>query len=103
MVCVALYARGRFAFLRLIDNAGTLTLGQKALGWKNFTSVKSIQGFWTGVIVATIIHGIYNIYIAKDVLIPTIILVVGYLLLEFLVLKNLRNNTKYGNIEKYLQ
>lgn len=34
MVCVALYARGRFAFLRVIDNAGTLSLGQKALGWK---------------------------------------------------------------------
>lgn len=31
MVCVALYARGRFAFLRVIDNAGTLSLGQKAL------------------------------------------------------------------------
>ena len=34
MVCVALYARGRFAFLRLIDNSGNLSLGQKALGWK---------------------------------------------------------------------
>ncbi len=34
IVCVSLYARGRFAFLRLIDNAGTLSLSQKALGWK---------------------------------------------------------------------
>lgn len=34
MVCVALYARGRFAFLRAIDNAGSLSLGQRALGWK---------------------------------------------------------------------
>lgn len=34
MVCVSLYARGRFAFLRLLDNTGDLSLGQKALGWK---------------------------------------------------------------------
>ena len=34
MVCVSLYARGRFAFLRLLDNTGGLSLGQKALGWK---------------------------------------------------------------------
>lgn len=34
MVCVSLYARGRFAFLRLIDNAGNLSLSQKALGWR---------------------------------------------------------------------
>lgn len=26
MVCVAIYARGRFAFLRIIDDAGNLTL-----------------------------------------------------------------------------
>ncbi len=43
MVCVSLYARGRFAFLRLIDDSGNLSLGQKALGWKNYTSIKSIQ------------------------------------------------------------
>lgn len=34
MVCVSLYARGRFAFLRLLDNTGGLSLSQKALGWK---------------------------------------------------------------------
>jgi hypothetical protein len=34
MVCVSLYARGRFAFLRYIDQSGNLTLMQKALGWK---------------------------------------------------------------------
>lgn len=34
MVCVSLYARGRFAFLRLLDNTGGLSIGQKALGWK---------------------------------------------------------------------
>lgn len=34
MVCVALYARGRFAFLRYIDQTGTLSLTQRALGWQ---------------------------------------------------------------------
>ena len=43
MVCVSLYARGRFAFLRLIDNSGNLSLGQKALGWQGYTRLKSIQ------------------------------------------------------------
>jgi hypothetical protein len=103
MVCVALYARGRFAFLRLIDDSGNLSLGQKALGWKNYTNIKSIQGFWTGVIVASIIHGIYNIYISTDILVPSVILIVGFLFLELFVLHDLRNNTKYGHIENYMQ
>jgi PrsW family intramembrane metalloprotease len=103
MVCVAIYARGRFAFLRVIDDVGNLTVEQRALGWKNYTKLKSVQGFWLGVIIASIIHGIYNIFIAQTVLIPTIILVVGFLVLELFVLHKLRNNTKYGNIEQYLQ
>ena len=103
MVCVSLYARGRFAFLRLIDDAGNLSLGQKALGWKNYTNLKSIQGFWTGVICASIIHGIYNILISTNVMIPSIILIVGFLFLELFVLHDLRNNTKYGHIENYMQ
>lgn len=103
MVCVSLYARGRFAFLRLIDDSGNLSLGQKALGWKNYTSIKSIQGFWTGVICASIIHGIYNIYISSNILVPSIILIVGFLFLELFVLHDLRNNTKYGHIENYMQ
>jgi hypothetical protein len=103
MVCVSLYARGRFAFLRLIDNSGNLSLWQKALGWKNYTNIKSIQGFWTGVICASIIHGIYNISISTDILVPSIILIIGFLFLEFFVLHDLRNNTKYGHIENYMQ
>lgn len=103
MVCVSLYARGRFAFLRLIDDSGNLSLGQKALGWKNYTSIKSIQGFWTGVICASIIHGIYNIYISSNILVPSVILIVGFLFLELFVLHDLRNNTKYGHIENYMQ
>ncbi|MCB9807122.1 PrsW family intramembrane metalloprotease [Candidatus Peribacteria bacterium] len=95
MVCVALYARGRFAFLRLIDNAGNLSLGQKALGWRGYTRLKSIEGFWIGVLVASIIHGTYNIYIGKDVLVPSVILIIGFLFLELFVLHDLRNNTKY--------
>lgn len=103
MVCVALYARGRFAFLRLIDNAGNLSLGQKALGWRGYTRLKSIEGFWIGVLVASIIHGTYNIYIGKDVLVPSVILIIGFLFLELFVLHDLRNNTKYWHIENYMQ
>jgi RsiW-degrading membrane proteinase PrsW (M82 family) len=103
MVCVALYARGRFAFLRLIDNSGNLSLGQKALGWKWYTRLKSIQGFWMGVIAATIIHAVYNILISENVLIPSVILIIGFLFLELFVLHDLRNNTKYGHIENYMQ
>lgn len=103
MVCVSLYARGRFAFLRLIDDSGNLSLGQKALGWKNYTSIKSIQGFWTGVVCASIIHGVYNIYISADILVPSVILIIGFLFLELFVLHDLRNNTKYGHIENYMQ
>ncbi len=76
MVCVSLYARGRFAFLRLLDNTGGLSLSQKALGWKGYTQMKSIQGFWFGVIAASLLHGIYNIYIGQNVLLPSIMLVV---------------------------
>ncbi len=101
MVCVALYARGRFAFLRAIDNTWGLSLGQRALWWKWYTRMKSIQGFWFGVIAGSIIHGIYNISISENVLIPSVILVIGFLFLEFFVLHDLRNNTKYGNIEGY--
>ncbi len=103
MVCVALYARGRFAFLRVIDNAGNLSLGQKALGWKWYTRMKSIEGFWIGVIVASGIHGVYNIYIGQNVMIPSIILIIGFLFLELFVLHDLRNNTKYGHIENYMK
>lgn len=104
MVCVALYARGRFAFLRYIDNSGSLSLTQKALGWQGFTHLKTIQGFWSGVILATIIHGIYNIMISTgNILFPSVILLVGFLFLELFVLHGLRNNTKYGNLERYMQ
>jgi hypothetical protein len=102
MVCVSLYARGRFAFLRLIDNSGNLSLGQKALGWKGYTRMKSIQGFWSGVIIASAIHGIYNIYIGENVMIPSVMLIIGFLFLELFVLHDLRNNTKYGHIENYM-
>lgn len=103
MVCVSLYARGRFAFLRLIDNSWNLSLGQKALGWKGYTRMKSIQWFWFGVFVASAIHGVYNIYIGQNVLIPSVMLIVGFLFLELFVLHDLRNNTKYGHIENYMQ
>ena len=103
MVCVSLYARGRFAFLRLIDNSGNLSLGQKALGWKGFTQIKSIQGFWSGVLAGSILHGAYNIFISNNVMIPSVMLVIGFLFLELFVLHDLRNNTKYGHIENYMQ
>jgi hypothetical protein len=103
MVCVSLYARGRFAFLRLLDNTGALSLSQKALGWKWYTQMKSIQGFWFGVIAASLLHGIYNIYISQDILIPSVMLIVGFLILELFVLHDLRNNTRYGHIENYMQ
>ena len=95
MVCVSLYARGRFAFLRLIDDSGNLSLGQKALGWKGYTRMKSIEGFWLGVIIGSAIHGIYNIYIGQNVMIPSVILIIGFLFMELFVLHDLRNNTKY--------
>jgi hypothetical protein len=103
MVCVALYARGRFAFLRLIDNSGNLSLWQKALGWKWYTKLKSIQGFWFGVLIASIIHGAYNIFIGGNIMIPSIIIIIGFLFLELFVLHDLRNNTKYGHIENYMR
>lgn len=61
--------------------------------------MKSIQGFWSGVIVASLLHGIYNISISQNVLVPSIMLVVGFLFLELFVLHDLRNNTRYGHIE----
>ena len=85
-----------------MDDLGTITVEQRALGWQNYTKLKTVQGFWMGVIMASIIHGVYNIYIAQTVLIPTVMLVVGFLVLEFFVLRDLKNNTKYGNIEQYL-
>lgn len=103
MICVALYARGRFAFLRALDNAGKVTLTQKALGWKGYTKLKSIQGFWLWVIIATIVHGIYNIFIGSNILIPSFMLIVGFFFLELFVLHDLRNNKRYGNIENYLK
>lgn len=65
--------------------------------------MKSIQGFWFGVIVAALLHGIYNIYIGQDILIPSVMLIVGFLFLELFVLHDLRNNTRYGHIENYMQ
>ena len=64
--------------------------------------MKSIQGFWSGVIVASIIHGIYNIYIGENVMIPSVMLIIGFLFLELFVLHDLRYNTKYGHIENYM-
>lgn len=65
--------------------------------------MKSIEGFWIGVIVASGIHGVYNIYIGQNVMIPSIILIIGFLFLELFVLHDLRNNTKYGHIENYMK
>ncbi len=104
MVCVSLYARGRFAFLRYIDQSGNLSFAQKALGWKGFTQLKTIQGFWFGVICASLIHGVYNIMIGTgNIMIPSVILIIGFLFLELFVLHDLRNNTKYGNLEIYMK
>ena len=114
MVCVALYARGRFAFLRMIDNTGELSLTQRALGWKNFTKLKTIQGYWLGIICWSTLHGFYNIMIStplvtlwqlqiSGIVISASMLVLGFLFLEFFVLHDLRNNTKYGSLEKYMQ
>jgi len=33
MICVLIYARGRFAFLRAIDDIGNISPLQKTLGW----------------------------------------------------------------------
>lgn len=41
--------------------------------------MKSIQGFWLGVVVASVIHGVYNIYISQNVMIPSVILIIGFL------------------------
>lgn len=103
LVAVALYARWRFAFLRAIDSTWSLSLAQKALGWRTYTKLKSIQGFWLGVIIATIIHGVYNMYISEQIIMPSIILMVGFVFLELFVFHALRNNTKYWNIENYLK
>lgn len=65
--------------------------------------MKSLQGFWFGVIAASLLHGIYNIYIGQDILIPSVMLIVGFLFLELFVLHDLRNNTRYGHIENYMQ
>jgi hypothetical protein len=36
-------------------------------------------------------------------MIPSIILIIGFLFLELFVLHDLRNNTKYGHIENYMK
>lgn len=102
IVCVAFYARWRFAFLRVLDDSGRLSLSQKALGWKKFTAIATTRGFVTGVVVASILHGIYNVIITTDTVIPALMLIFWYLLLEIFVLRDLRNNTRYGHLEKYM-
>ncbi|MFA6080180.1 MAG: PrsW family glutamic-type intramembrane protease [Candidatus Gracilibacteria bacterium] len=101
MICVLIYARGRFAFLRAIDTIGSVSPLQKTLGWKNYTTLMTWIGFVGGVSVATLLHGYYNTMIATgDVGIPSTILIVGFLFLELFVLHNLRNTTRYGLFEE---
>jgi type IV secretory pathway VirB3-like protein len=99
MICVLVYARGRFAFLRAIDDIGNLSPLQKTLGWSTYTLLMTWLGFAWGVFVATILHWYYNIMIARDTMIPTIILIVGFLFLELFVLHSFRNTTRYGRLE----
>jgi hypothetical protein len=101
MICVLIYARWRFAFLRAIDTIGSVSPLQKTLGWKNYTTLMTWIGFVGGVSVATLLHGYYNTMIATgDVWIPSTILIVGFLFLELFVLHNLRNTTRYGLFEE---
>ncbi len=99
MICVLIYARGRFAFLRAIDDIGNVSPLQKTLGWSTYTLLMTWLGFIGGVIVATLIHGYYNILINQDPIIPFIILVIGFLFLELFVLHSFRNTTRYGHLE----
>lgn len=100
MICVLIYARGRFAFLRAIDDLGNVSTLEKTLGWSAYTIIMTWLGFVTGVIVATLLHGYYNIMIAtSDLRIPSAILIVGFLFLELFVLNSFRNTTRYGHLE----
>jgi hypothetical protein len=101
MVCVLIYARWRFAFLRAIDDIGNVSPLQKTLGWKNYTALMTWIWFIGWVSVATMIHGYYNLMIATgDIGIPSAILIIGFLFLELFVLHNLRNTTRYGLLEE---
>jgi len=100
MICVLIYARWRFAFLRAIDDIGNVSPLQKTLGWENYTTVMTWWGFIGGITVATLLHGYYNIMIETgDVRIPSAILIIGFLFFELFVLHNLRNTTRYGLLE----
>jgi len=99
MVCVLIYARGRFAFLRAIDDIGNISTLQKTLGWSAYTFLMTTIGFIWGVAIATLLHGYYNIMISKDLMIPTILLIVGFVFLELFVLHSFRNTTRYGRLE----
>lgn len=100
MVCVLIYARWRFAFLRAIDDIGNVSSLQKVLGWSTYTLLMTWTGFVIGVAVATLLHGYYNIMITtQDLRIPSAILIVGFLFLELFVLHSFRNTTRYGHLE----
>lgn len=100
MICVLIYARWRFAFLRAIDNLGNVSALQKTLGWSLYTFIMTITGFIAGVTVATFLHGYYNIMITtQDLRIPSAILIVGFLFLELFVLHSFRNTTRYWHLE----
>lgn len=100
MICVLIYARWRFAFLRAIDDIGNLSPLQKTLWWSHYTTMMTTMGFVWWVIVATLLHGYYNIMISTaDLRIPSAILIIGFLFLELFVLHNLRNTTRYGRLE----
>ena len=100
MICVLIYARWRFAFLRAIDDRGNVSPLQKTLGWENYTNLMTWGWFIGWVSVATLIHGYYNLMIGTNNLgIPSAILIIGFLFLELFVLHNLRNTTRYGLLE----
>lgn len=102
MICVLIYSRGRFAFLRAIDNTGNLSSLQKALGWESYTFIMTWLWFIQGVIVATLLHGYYNIMISQpdaDLIIPSAILIVGFMFLELFVLHSLHGTSRYWHIE----
>lgn len=99
MICVLIYARGRFAFLRAIDDIGNVSPLQKTLGWSLYTSLMTWAGFVGGVVISTLLHGYYNIMISQDPMIPAVILIVGFLFLELFVLHSFRNTTKYWRLE----
>ena len=103
MICVLIYARGRFAFLRAIDDIGNMSALQKVFGWSIYTFFMTFIGFAVGVAVATFLHGYYNIMIStQDLRIPSAILIVGFLFLELFVLHSFRNTTRYGHLEAFM-